>query len=100
MNVGASTMSTNISMPRNFTLGLVGYTCGDPVEVVPSKFIEDNGWRQTQALATYNVTCSYSQFRASPTPTCMFPCLHSIMKPLFHALFVVVSAKDNLKQNV
>ncbi|KAI7983304.1 COBRA-like protein 2 [Camellia lanceoleosa] len=70
MNVGASTMSTNISMPRNFTLGLVGYTCGDPVEVVPSKFIEDNGRRQTQALATYNVTCSYSQFRASPTPTC------------------------------
>ncbi|GMP87386.1 hypothetical protein CsSME_00039780 [Camellia sinensis var. sinensis] len=53
----------------NFTLGLVGYTCGDLVEVVLSKFIEDNGRRQTQALATYNVTCSYSQFRASPTPT-------------------------------
>ncbi|KAL7227904.1 hypothetical protein ACSBR1_022727 [Camellia fascicularis] len=70
MNVGASTTSTNISMPGNFSLGLVGYTCGDPVEVGPSKFIEDNGRRQTQALATYNVTCSYSQFRASPTPTC------------------------------
>ncbi|GMP87385.1 hypothetical protein CsSME_00039779 [Camellia sinensis var. sinensis] len=52
MNVGASTTSTNISMPRNFTLGLVGYTCGDPVEVAPSKFIKDNGRRQTQTLAT------------------------------------------------
>ncbi|KAI7981144.1 COBRA-like protein 1 [Camellia lanceoleosa] len=70
MNVGASTTSTNISMPGNFTLGPVVYTCGDPVEVAPSKFIEDNGRRQTQALATYNVTCSYPQFRASPTPTC------------------------------
>ncbi|KAL7225075.1 hypothetical protein ACSBR1_020388 [Camellia fascicularis] len=50
MNVGASTTSTNISMPGNFTLELVGYTCGDPVEVAPSKFIEDNARRQIQAL--------------------------------------------------
>ncbi|KAF5938200.1 hypothetical protein HYC85_025706 [Camellia sinensis] len=50
MNVGASTTSTNISMPGNFTLELVGYTCGDPVEVAPSKFIKDNGRRQIQAL--------------------------------------------------
>ncbi|KAI7990878.1 COBRA-like protein 1 [Camellia lanceoleosa] len=91
MNVGASTTSTNISMLGNFTLEFVGYTCGDPVEVAPSKFIEDNGREHNLAsilytllfrylsyvlllfrfvVATYNVTCSYSQFRASPTPTC------------------------------
>ncbi|KAI7990776.1 COBRA-like protein 3 [Camellia lanceoleosa] len=71
MNVGASTTSTNISMPGNFTMELVGYTCGDPVEVAPSKFIEDNGQRQIQALGkSTSIHTKLSQFRASPTPTC------------------------------
>ncbi|GFY89365.1 COBRA-like protein 6 precursor [Actinidia rufa] len=73
MSIGtasASVSTTNFSVPGNFSLGLRGYSCGDPFEVPPSKFIEDKGRRRTQALATYNVTCSYSQFEASPAPTC------------------------------
>ncbi|XP_059648191.1 COBRA-like protein 6 [Cornus florida] len=74
MNIGGSSTDTadssTLGIPGNFTLGLPGYTCGDPVEVPPSKFIEDHGRRQTQALATFNVTCCYSQFRATPAPTC------------------------------
>ncbi|XAR56326.1 hypothetical protein NMG60_11036769 [Bertholletia excelsa] len=71
MNVGASSFdASNILIPVNFTLGLPGYSCGEPVEVPPSKFMVDNGRRRTQALATYNLTCSYSQFQASTVPTC------------------------------
>ncbi|KAE8009030.1 hypothetical protein FH972_005488 [Carpinus fangiana] len=57
-------------MPVNFNLGLPGYTCGDPFQVPPSKFKEDGSRRWTQVLDTWNVTCIYSQFRASPTPKC------------------------------
>ncbi|CAN4110695.1 unnamed protein product [Withania somnifera] len=57
-------------MPENFTLGIPGYTCGNPVRVPPSKFSVDQGRRKTQAVATWDVTCSYSQYKASSTPTC------------------------------
>ncbi|XP_052204117.1 COBRA-like protein 1 [Diospyros lotus] len=71
MSVGSAAVhSGNVTMPVDFTLGLTGYSCGDPFKVPPSKFSEDNGRRRTQALATYNVICSYSQFRAATTPTC------------------------------
>ncbi|KAF5201974.1 Cobra-like protein, partial [Thalictrum thalictroides] len=57
--------------PKNFSLGLPGYTCDDPVRVVPaSKFPEDGGRRFTEAFLTWNITCTYSQFLASPAPTC------------------------------
>ncbi|XP_057976160.1 COBRA-like protein 6 [Malania oleifera] len=62
--------NSGIVKPVNFSLGLPGYTCGDPFVVPPSKFSVDGGRRWTQALMTWNVTCSYSQFRASPAPTC------------------------------
>ncbi|KAK4784000.1 hypothetical protein SAY86_018368 [Trapa natans] len=71
MNVGASTAGgPNFTMAQNFTLGLDGYTCGTPHEVPPSRFTSDGGRRWTQALGTWNVTCVYSQFRASPNPKC------------------------------
>ncbi|CAI9770132.1 unnamed protein product [Fraxinus pennsylvanica] len=71
MNVGSSdTKGSGPGIPVNFTLGLQGYTCGEPFQVPPTKFSEDQGRRRTQALATWNVTCSYSQFRASAAPTC------------------------------
>ncbi|KAK3028238.1 hypothetical protein RJ639_037572, partial [Escallonia herrerae] len=72
MNVGVSSSNGSMAagIPANFTLGLPGYTCGQPVEVAPSKFIEDHGRRRTQALATWNVSCSYSQFIGSPAPMC------------------------------
>ncbi|XP_073119730.1 COBRA-like protein 6 [Henckelia pumila] len=57
-------------VPHNFSLGISGYTCSDPVLVQPTKSFEDQGRRRTQAIATYNVTCSYSQFRAAAAPTC------------------------------
>lgn len=111
MVIGAfSNNSTDINMPSNFTLGLPGYSCGNPFHVPPTKFSHDSGRRFTQALGeyketisgtsfycivtkyivifvwiccyltwfsggivvveTWNVTCSYSQFRSSPTPKC------------------------------
>ncbi|XP_031128718.1 COBRA-like protein 6 [Ipomoea triloba] len=57
-------------IPGNFTLGVPGYTCGEAFEVPPSKFVEDHGRRRTQAVGTWNITCSYSQFRAQSSPTC------------------------------
>ncbi|KAL8061184.1 hypothetical protein ABFX02_02G070900 [Erythranthe guttata] len=70
MNVGSASSHLNIFVPANFTLGFPGYTCGDPIRVPPTKFPEDHGRRSTQAFETWDVTCSYSQFRASSTPTC------------------------------
>ncbi|XP_012568188.1 COBRA-like protein 6 [Cicer arietinum] len=61
--------SSNFSMPENFTLGIPGYSCGTPFEVPPTKFTKD-GYRWQQVLETWNVTCIYSQFLASPSPKC------------------------------
>ncbi|KAL6515203.1 hypothetical protein OROHE_018835 [Orobanche hederae] len=62
--------SSDRGIPRNFALGIPGYTCGEALQVPPTKFYEDQGRRRTQAYATWNVTCTYSQFRASTAPTC------------------------------
>ncbi|XP_009776069.1 COBRA-like protein 6 isoform X1 [Nicotiana sylvestris] len=71
MNIGsASYNGSEPRLPENFTLGIPGYSCGDPFKVPPSKFNVDQGRRKTQAVATWNVICSYSQFRASSSPTC------------------------------
>ncbi|XP_030459339.1 COBRA-like protein 6 isoform X2 [Syzygium oleosum] len=66
----ASNTSSLYSIPANFTIELPGYTCGPPREVPPSRFTSDGGRRWTQAIGTWNVTCIYSQFRASLTPKC------------------------------
>ncbi|KAG9157787.1 hypothetical protein Leryth_024306 [Lithospermum erythrorhizon] len=68
MHVG--TPSSSGAPANNFSLVLPGYTCADPVEVPPSRFIEDQGRRTTQALRTWDVICSYSQYLASPTRRC------------------------------
>ncbi|XWS09601.1 hypothetical protein CRYUN_Cryun39dG0003600 [Craigia yunnanensis] len=57
-------------IPGNFSLGLPGYTCGDPFVVAPSKFQTDYSHRHKQALRTWNIACSYSGFLASSTPIC------------------------------
>ncbi|CAL0300774.1 unnamed protein product [Lupinus luteus] len=59
----------NFTMPQNFTLGIPGYSCGKPLQVPPTKITKD-GKRWTQVLDTWNVTCMYSQFLASPAPKC------------------------------
>ncbi|XP_072988516.1 COBRA-like protein 7 [Typha latifolia] len=55
--------------PSNFSIGIPGYTCSDPIDVAPSKFQFDKH-RTTQALMTWEITCSYSQFRESDLPGC------------------------------
>ncbi|XP_031380935.1 COBRA-like protein 6 [Punica granatum] len=70
MNVGGATNSTSFTIAENFTLGLDGYTCGNAQSVPASQFTADGGRRWTQAISTWNVTCIYSQFRASPNPKC------------------------------
>ncbi|CAN1311927.1 COBRA-like protein 4 [Linum perenne] len=68
----AGTSNKTVKLPKNFTLlgpGL-GYTCG-PAKVVPSTmFLTPDRRRKTQALMTWNVTCTYSQILASKNPSC------------------------------
>ncbi|KAK4409813.1 protein COBRA [Sesamum angolense] len=59
-------------VPKNFTLKAPGpgYTCGPAKIVKPTKYVTSDGRRVTQAMMTWNVTCTYSQFLAQKTPTC------------------------------
>nr|AFZ78571.1 COBRA-like protein [Populus tomentosa] len=70
MAVGGSGTNSRFIMPENFNLGVPGYSCGGAVKVEPSRYTTDGGRRWTQAIATWNVTCMYSQSLASPTPRC------------------------------
>ncbi|XP_068307811.1 COBRA-like protein 4 [Pyrus communis] len=68
----AGTSNKTVKLPKNFTLlgPGPGYTCG-PAKVVPSTvFLTADRRRKTQALMTWNVTCTYSQFLASKNPSC------------------------------
>ena len=56
MNVNKATIKNtgnNFIMPLNFNLGVLGYTCGDPFQVPPTKFKADGSRRSTQALRKY-----------------------------------------------
>uniref|UniRef100_A0A2P2L4Y8 COBRA-like protein n=1 Tax=Rhizophora mucronata TaxID=61149 RepID=A0A2P2L4Y8_RHIMU len=68
----AGTSNKTVRVPKNFTLRAPGpgYTCGPAKVGHPSKFISADKRRITQALMTWNVTCTYSQFLAQKTPTC------------------------------
>lgn len=68
----AGTSNTTVRLPKNFTLKAPGpgYTCGPAKKVKSSLFLSSDGRRFTQALMTWNVTCTYSQFLAQKTPTC------------------------------
>ncbi|MBA0549601.1 hypothetical protein Golob_020623 [Gossypium lobatum] len=93
MKIGAVNSSDRFKMPGNFSFGVSGYTCGQPVLVPPSRYSSDSGRRWTQALGnfrdrtrvmscmsqmcgmycvagTWNITCMYSQFVASSSPQC------------------------------
>ncbi|GLU10913.1 hypothetical protein SLE2022_276900 [Rubroshorea leprosula] len=73
LSVGqAGTTNKTVRVPKNFTLKAPGpgYTCGPAKIVKPSKFITADKRRFTQALMTWNVTCTYSQFLAQKAPTC------------------------------
>ncbi|KAI9381138.1 hypothetical protein POPTR_015G060200v4 [Populus trichocarpa] len=73
LSVGRSgTTNKTVRLPKNFTLlgpGL-GYSCSQ-AKIVPSTvFLTSDGRRKTQAMMTWNVTCTYSQMLASKNPTC------------------------------
>ncbi|CAL9079380.1 cobra-like protein [Musa troglodytarum] len=73
ISVGAAgTTNKTVRVPKNFTLKSPGpgYTCGAAKIVKPSRFVSQDGRRTTQALMTWNITCTYSQFLAQKTPTC------------------------------
>ncbi|XP_074284174.1 COBRA-like protein 4 [Silene latifolia] len=68
----AGTSVDTVGLPQNFTfLGPgPGYTCG-PAKIVPSTiFFAQDRRRKTQALMTWNVTCTYSKFLAGKYPPC------------------------------
>ncbi|XP_078430119.1 COBRA-like protein 1 [Wolffia australiana] len=73
ISVGMSgTTNKTVRVPRNFTLMTPGpgYTCGAAKVVRPTKFVTADGKRTTQAMMTWNVTCTYSQPLAQKSPTC------------------------------
>ncbi|KAK4490750.1 hypothetical protein RD792_001456 [Penstemon davidsonii] len=69
---GAGTTNKTVRVPKNFTLRAPGpgYTCGPAKVGKPTKFVTQDGRRVTQAMMTWNVTCTYSQFLAQKTPSC------------------------------
>ncbi|KAL3844585.1 hypothetical protein ACJIZ3_001988 [Penstemon smallii] len=73
ISVGAAgTTNKTVRVPKNFTLRAPGpgYTCGPAKVGKPTKFVSQDGRRVTQAMMTWNVTCTYSQFLAQKTPSC------------------------------
>ncbi|PON50155.1 COBRA-like protein [Parasponia andersonii] len=73
LSVGRSgTSNKTVKLPKNFTLmgPGPGYTCSQAKIVRNTIFISPDGRRQTQALMTWNVTCTYSQLLASKYPKC------------------------------
>ncbi|KAF6140092.1 hypothetical protein GIB67_001833 [Kingdonia uniflora] len=73
VSVGAAgTTNKTVKVPKNFTLKAPGpgYTCGPAKIVKPTRFVSADLRRVTQAMMTWNVTCTYSQFLSQKTPTC------------------------------
>ncbi|KAJ4798466.1 Protein cobra [Rhynchospora pubera] len=59
-----------VTVPKNFILKAPGpgYTCGPAKLVESTKLV--NGRRTTEALMTWSLTCTYSQFLAQKVPSC------------------------------
>ncbi|XAR63830.1 hypothetical protein NMG60_11023932 [Bertholletia excelsa] len=73
MGVGyAGTSNKTVKLPKNFTLlgPGPGYTCGPAKRVPATQFLTPDHRRASQAMMTWNVTCTYSQFLASKYPSC------------------------------
>ncbi|KAK1643978.1 hypothetical protein QYE76_061783 [Lolium multiflorum] len=68
----AGNTNRTVKVPKMFTLKAPGpgYTCGRAIVGMPTKFYSSDGRRATQALMTWDVACTYSQFLAQKTPTC------------------------------
>ncbi|KAM0920386.1 hypothetical protein ACQ4PT_007538 [Festuca glaucescens] len=55
--------------PTNFSIGVPGYTCSNATQVPATRSKVDER-RHVQVLLTWQITCSYSQFRDGPSPSC------------------------------
>ncbi|KAJ7564074.1 hypothetical protein O6H91_03G135500 [Diphasiastrum complanatum] len=68
----AGTSNKTVALPKNFTLVTPGpgYTCSPAKVVKSSLFPSPDGRRHTQALMTWELACTYSQFLAQRAPTC------------------------------
>ncbi|KAK1302292.1 COBRA-like protein 6 [Acorus calamus] len=71
ISVGSARFKGNdVVMPKAYSIGLPGYSCGRAFNVTPTRFPEDGGRRWTQSLQTWTVKCTYSQMKFSLSPTC------------------------------
>ncbi|KQJ83835.1 COBRA-like protein 7 isoform X1 [Brachypodium distachyon] len=59
----------NPEKPVNFSIGVPGYTCSNVSDVPATRSMVD-GQRHVQVLMTWQIICSYSQFRDGPSPSC------------------------------
>eukprot|EP00850_Spirogloea_muscicola_P015772 SM000124S25904 [mRNA] locus=s124:60697:63359:+ [translate_table: standard] len=59
-----------VRVPQNFSIGVPGYSCTPPHRAVSSTFTNKDSNHISQALATWVVTCTYSQTQENPMPTC------------------------------
>ncbi|KAI4964350.1 hypothetical protein ZWY2020_005911 [Hordeum vulgare] len=68
----AGTTNKTVKMPKNVTLKAPdpGYTCGRALVGRPTRYYSSDGRRVTQALMSWNVICTYSQFLAWKVPSC------------------------------
>lgn len=55
MKIGAVNSSDELRIPGNFSFGVSGYTCGQPVHAPPSRYSSDGGRRWTQALGKFKL---------------------------------------------
>ncbi|CAL5015679.1 unnamed protein product [Urochloa decumbens] len=56
-------------MPWGFDVGVPGYSCSNASKVAPTRSKVDKN-RHVQVLLTWQVTCSYSQYRESGAQSC------------------------------
>ncbi|KAI5013934.1 COBRA-like protein 7 [Hordeum vulgare subsp. vulgare] len=59
----------DIKMPTTFNIGVPGYTCSNAT-TVPATRSKVDEQRHEQVLLTWQIICSYSQFRDAPSPSC------------------------------
>ncbi|PPD83169.1 hypothetical protein GOBAR_DD19883 [Gossypium barbadense] len=119
MKIGAVNSSDGFKMPGNFSFGVSGYTCGQPVRVPPSRYSWDSGRRWTQALGKLEFGCQCLIYSPKLLPkehgilhactpnswhqvhhNAVFPYQHSTTQPLSLALnAAAVAMHPNVRGN-
>lgn len=71
VSVGNATNTIwNFKPPSNFSLGVDGYKCTEPIKVNATKYSATNTRRETQAQVTHNIVCTYSSVQKRKPPKC------------------------------